>query len=304
MATQKLVAIVADRALARLVATALEDLIDPPPEALTLFEDGPNWRIEAYVPEPADAAATTRTLEDLLQQPIPPFTVEAVPDLNWVALSQAALPPVVAGRFVIHGSHDRSRVPRGPNSILIEAGEAFGTAHHATTFGCLLAIDRLARNRRFGSVLDLGCGSGVLSIAVAKALPAASILGTDIDARSIEVAGENTRANGVAGRIRLVCTESFAHPQLRRRGAFDLVIANILAGPLIELAMKLAPLMSARGKLVLSGVLIGQAPAVIAAYRNMGLHLDAHRRADGWSTLILSRRGASASPRQAPTRAA
>lgn len=304
MSPKKLVAIVGERTLAHQMAAALENLIDPPPEALTLFEDGANWRIEAYVADPADAGSTTRALEELLGRPLPPLAAEDVPDLNWVALSQAALPPVFAGRFVVHGSHDRARVPRGPNAIMIDAGEAFGTAHHATTYGCLLAIDDLARRRAFRRVLDLGCGSGVLSIAAAKAMPGAGVLATDIDARSIEVARENTRANSVARRIRLICAEGFAHPLLRRRAAFDLVIANILAGPLIELANDLAPLIAARGKLVLSGLLIDQAPAVIAAYRGAGLRLETHRRVNGWSTLSLSRRGACARVDAALPRAA
>ena len=153
-------------------AMRLQDLIEPPPEALTVFENGPGkWRVEAYFEDDAGGRDLAGELASLVAGPLPTF-FRVIPDLNWVAISQAALPPVRAGRFTIHGSHDRNRVARGPNTILIDAGEAFGTAHHATTFGCLLAIDRLSRSRSFRSVLDLGCGSGVLAIAVAKSIPA------------------------------------------------------------------------------------------------------------------------------------
>lgn len=291
MTTAKLVAVLDDRNFARELAGAMSDLVDPPPDALTLFEDGPRWRIEAYYEPAPDAAALRALLADLLQKPIPALEVTDVPDLNWVALSQAALPPVVAGKFVVHGSHDVGRVPRGPNSIRIDAGEAFGTAHHATTYGCLIAIDQLTRARAYRNVLDLGCGSGVLAIAVAKSLPQATILATDNDRRSAEVARENMAVNGVGKRIGVLLADGFAHPRLRRPASFDLVIANILAGPLTKLATGVARLVEPGGNLVLSGLLIAQAAPLIATYRNAGFDLVHHRRSDGWSTLILRRRG-------------
>src|SRR5690349_10363147 len=144
MAFLKFAALFDDRAEAYAAAHALEELVEPPPEALTVFEHGPaGWRLEAYFGEEASERDLAAELAPLVSAPLPEFARETVPDLNWVAMSQAALPPVRAGRFTIHGSHDRTRVARGPNAILIDAGEAFGTAHHATTFGCLLVIDRL-----------------------------------------------------------------------------------------------------------------------------------------------------------------
>jgi ribosomal protein L11 methyltransferase len=210
--------------------------------------------------------------------------------LNWVAISQAALPPVRAGRFTIHGSHDRGRVVRGPNTILIDAGEAFGTAHHATTLGCLLAIDRLARSNQFGSVLDLGCGSGVLAIAVAKSIVGARIVAADMDAQSVKVAAENVRLNGVARQIRVTQASSTMHPEIRSRVPFDLLIANILAGPLVRLAPDLTPALDRGGTLVLSGILVPQAPEVIATYGAHGFALQRHDRITGWSTLTFARR--------------
>ena len=271
MALEKITADFGDRAEAMQAASALQDLIEPAPDALTVFEDGKGaWRLEAYFNDGLGERDLDGELTAILGHGLARFTREAVPDLNWVAMSQAALPPVEAGRFVVHGSHDTSRVRRGPASILIDAGEAFGTAHHATTLGCLMAIDRLTRAEDFQTVLDLGTGSGVLAIAVAKALPAADIIATDLDVQSVKVAAENIRINGMAGRIAVTRADGVRHIWLRQSPPFDLVIANILAGPLIRLAPDLRRTVKAGGTLVLSGLLIPQAPQVIAAYRALG----------------------------------
>src|SRR5690606_11194247 len=158
-----------------------------------------------------DCDAIAGQIGGMLPFPVPHIDVVAVPDENWVEVSQSALPPVTAGRFTIHGSHDRGVVPRGPNTVLIDAGEAFGTAHHATTQGCLIALDRVTRRRQFESVLDLGCGSGVLAIAAARALPGARIEASDNDPVAISVARTNARLNGVAGRIRMWVARSEEH---------------------------------------------------------------------------------------------
>jgi ribosomal protein L11 methyltransferase len=291
MAFIKFAALFSDRARAYGTASALQDLLEQPPEALTVFEDGPaSWRIEAYFSAEAAERDLAADLAAVVDLPLPPFTTESIPELNWVAISQAALPPVHAGRFTVYGSHDRACIPHGPNAILIDAGEAFGTAHHATTLGCLLAIDRLARGRRFGSVLDLGCGSGVLAIATAKSLPKARIVAADMDPQSVRIATGNVRINGVSNRIAIVRAAGLEHPEFRRRTPFDLVIANILAGPLIRLAPPLARALSAKGTLVLSGILVPQAPEVIAAYGAHGFALNRHDRITGWSTLTLQNR--------------
>ena len=293
---RKLAVEIADRDLARRIAGALQDLIEPAPDALTIFEHGAAaWRIEAYYADAPEPRLVRNRLENILGAGVPTPREEEVPDLDWVSLSQSALPPVVAGRFTIYGSHDRGRVPQGPNAILIDAGEAFGTAHHATTFGCLAAIDALTRRRRFARVLDLGCGSGVLAIALARALPHAAILATDLDAPSVAVARDNMRRNGVAARVAAFAADGLDHPRLRGDGRFDLVAANILADPLVVLARGLARALASGGTLVLSGLLTGQAPRVLAAYRAAGFVLRTHRRIEGWSTLILVRRGRPAS---------
>jgi ribosomal protein L11 methyltransferase len=298
--------IVDDKDEAHTLAAALQDLIEPAPDALTLFEHGPpigdlaapagvadvkaivRWKIDAYYDHAPDAAALRKELAAL---DVPVISVDPVPDNNWVAMSQAALPPVTAGRFVIHGSHDNDRVPQGPNSIMIDAGEAFGTAHHATTSGCLAAIDRVTRTRRYTNVLDLGCGSGVLAIAVARVLPKALILASDLDEPSVAVAAENMRLNGVANRIHVFAAVGLEHPFIRQAGRFDLLIANILANPLIMLSKSIAQAVEPGGTVLLSGLLIPQAPQVIAAYRASGFQLVRHDRVYGWSTLELKRLG-------------
>ena len=284
-----------DRDLARTVAGALQNLIDPPPEALSVFEadgsetSGP-WRITAYYHVAPELEGLRQTLQQIVDAEIPTPRLDAVPDLNWVALSQAALPAVRAGRFWIFGAHDRHKVPQGPGAILIEAGEAFGTAHHATTYGCLLAIDRLTRAQRFRDVLDLGCGTGVLAIAVARAQPQAHILASDIDASSVDVARGNIAINRSGGRIRAVCAEGLEHRALRGRGRYDLLIANILAAPLILLAKDIARSVRQGGVVVLSGLLTPQAHELVANYRAARFMVQDHIRFAGWSTLVLRRR--------------
>ena len=302
MTSHKLTAEVADRARAMRIAGALQDLLVPPPDALTVFEEpgtadadeAPTvrgWRIEAYFSEPRVPAELEADLATLLGEPSPSFQPADIPDVNWVALSQAALPPVRAGRFTVHGAHDTDRVPQGPGAILIEAGEAFGTAHHATTYGCLLALDQLARTHTFKRILDLGCGSGILAIAATRAWGKARILGVDIDERSVEVAEENAQTNKASEHIEFVCGGVEA-PAIRKAAPFDLVVANILAAPLIELAPDIARVADAPGGIVvLSGLLTREAPSVQAAYNAQGFALLSHRRCDGWSVLTLVKRG-------------
>lgn len=296
MTPHKMIAEVDSRGRAMRIAGALQDLIEPPPDALTVFEDKsgdaelPLWRIEAYFSDSRTPATLESELSALLDEPSPAFLSADVPDLNWVALSQAALPPVRASRFTVHGGHDRGRVPQGPNAILIEAGEAFGTAHHATTFGCLVALDRLSAARRFRRVLDLGCGSGILAIAAARTWPQASVHGVDIDAQSVVVARENAAVNRIAAQIAFTCGRGLSAPAVRSAGPFDLVLANILAGPLVALAPDIRRGTARGAAVVLSGLLTPEAPRVLAAYRAQGFALTAHRRTDGWSTLTLVKR--------------
>lgn len=289
MALHKFCAEFTNRARAHKTAGFIENIVDPPPAAVTVFEAGVNgWRVEAYFEDDVAIAALNDSLTAAFGDNAVQLQEAEIPDLNWVAVSQAALPPVEAGRFTIHGSHDRHRVPRGPGAILIDAGEAFGTAHHATTLGCLLAIDRLTRKIIFDQVLDLGCGSGVLAIAVARADPGARIIATDIDPQSVAVAQQNIEINGVAMRVQTAVAYGVDHPALRGQ-EFDLVIANILAGPLLALAPDLSRTVTRGGALILSGLLNDQAAQIIARYRSLGFRLERHDRITGWSTLTLRR---------------
>lgn len=297
MSAGKLSVRVEDRTLAHHIAGVFTDLFEPAPHAVTVFEAGSGWLVEAYYEDAApDADGAAGTLAAILDVEGVRCTAEDVPEENWVARSQAALPPVHAGRFTIYGSHDRARVGRGWNTVQIDAGEAFGTAHHATTYGCLIALDRLARHGRAPrAVLDLGTGSGVLAIALQRAAPAARILGTDSDARSVEVAVENASRNALTGehdqRLRFRCARGLRDTEIRSRTPFDLVIANILAGPLIQLAPVIASHTRPMGRVLLSGILMRQAREVIARYCSLGFRLDRHDRYEEWSTLTLTRRG-------------
>lgn len=283
----------AEAGAARAATMALSELLDPPADAASQFEEmlpaAPGgqvgWRVEAYFGEQPELATLRALLESILGAGTPDLELQEVPDLNWVSISQAALPPVTAGRFTVHGAHDRSSVPQGPWTIEIDAGEAFGTAHHATTYGCLEAIDRLTRRRTFGRVLDLGCGSAVLAIAAARALPRAAVLATDIDPVAVDVARRNVVINGCRGRIRTAVRDGAP------RSRFDLLIANILAGPLIKLAPRVRAATGRGSRVVLSGILVPQAASVVAAYVSQGFSVDRHRQIAGWSTLVLVNRG-------------
>ncbi len=219
-----------------------------------------------------------------------PPRLEAVPDANWVALSQASLPPVAAGRLVVHGSHDRARFAMQRRAVEIEAGEAFGTGYNATTALCLQALDGLAKRRVFARVLDLGCGSGVLAIAAARLLPAARVVAVDNDRRAVAIARENARLNRVAARVRVLEAAGFAHRALRWARRFDLVLANILPGPLVALAPDMRRALRAAGVIVLSGVLDHQAREVAAVYRSAGFSMVRRLQAQGWTALVLARR--------------
>ena len=227
---------VADLDAGRSVSGLLGEVIEPAPLAVTLFEDErPAFVVEAYY-EHAPSASRSIARSRISARASAAPSVEAVPDANWVAISQAALPPILAGRFIVHGSHDRARVGVRPLAIEIEAGEAFGTGHNATTSGCLETIDVLTRRRRFARVLDLGCGTGVLAIAAARALPACARHRQRQRSHRHRHRQANMRLNRVAARVRIVTASGFAHPRLRRPQSFDLMVANILPRPLIALA--------------------------------------------------------------------
>src|SRR5262245_20737904 len=280
----------AARAAGRGAADLLSELPQPRALAVTLFESGPaTFVVEAYYDPQPPLAVLTGALASLAGTLGAP-TLEAVPDQNWVALSQAALPPVAAGRFRVHGRHDRERTSPRRTAIEIEAGEAFGTGHSATTALCLEAIDRLARRRPFANVLDLGCGTGVLAIAAARSNPGARVLAVDSDPLAAAIARSNVRLNGVGERVHVIDATGLAHPRLRRSRAFDLVLANLLPDLLIELAQPMPRALRPDGLAVLSGILDQQAREFAATYCAAGFALAARSRRAGWTALTLVRR--------------
>jgi ribosomal protein L11 methyltransferase len=218
---------------------------------------------------------------------------ETVGATDWVQSSLQGLTPVAAGRFIVHGAHDRGRVPPNRIGIEIEAALAFGTGHHGTTRGCLLALDRFAKRRPDGErsdvrVLDLGTGSGVLAIAAARALRR-PVLASDNDARAVRAARANARLNRTGALVEVIQADGVTASHFRAR-PFDLIFANILLGPLKRIATPMARLIGANGCLVLSGLLAAQASAALAAYRVHGLVLEHRIHLEGWVTLVLRRR--------------
>jgi len=245
--------------------------------------------------EPFEDAATVEALyvampdgELLTRLAGKPVDVGQLPDVDWIKLSQEGLPPVRAGRFFVYGAHDAGTVPHGVIPIKIEAGLAFGTGHHETTALCLHVLSDLSKRRRFANVLDLGCGTGLLAIGAAK-LWRKSVLASDIDAVAVDVTKENARANGEAPLVRALTADGLDHPALAGQAPYDLIVANILAGPLTRLAPAIARALAPGGMLVLSGLLQWQENLVLSFYRPHGLQWRNARREGVWSALTLER---------------
>ncbi|RWH30553.1 50S ribosomal protein L11 methyltransferase [Mesorhizobium sp.] len=213
---------------------------------------------------------------------------EALPDIDWVARSLEGLKPVRAGRFFVHGAHDRDKRRSGDLAIEIEAGLAFGTGHHGTTAGCLELLEQVVLRERPGNALDLGTGSAVLAIALAK-LAHVPVLATDIDPVAVRVAATNARLNRVKALVETVTAPGFHHPIFSRRAPFDLIVANILARPLMRLAPEMARHIKLGGSLVLSGILDRQRDAVISAYVGQSFRHVRTLHREGWVTIHLKR---------------
>jgi ribosomal protein L11 methyltransferase len=281
---------IGDERTARRVVDLLNESLDDGQAAIAAFErsDG-RWDISAHFAEPPDEASIRALVAlaagDAIAQHIAFDTVEAK---DWVAASLEDLVPVPAGRFIVHGRHDRARVAANKLGIEIEAALAFGTGHHGTTRGCLLLLGQVLRSRQPRRVLDLGTGTGVLAIAAAKALRR-RVLASDIDPVSVHVARDNARLNAVGNLVEAVCATGFSAPQFAARKPFDLVLANILANPLRQMATPMARHLAPSAFVILSGLLPHQARSVIASYRARGLLLRRELLIDGWSSLLLQR---------------
>lgn len=284
--------IVADAAQADDIADLLTDCADPAAQAVACFDIGEGRReITAYYGSEPDAGRIARLVEARLPtgRTLREVRVARVPQEDWVATSQRRLGPVRAGGFLIHGGHDRARCGWFRAAIEIDAGQAFGTAHHGTTRGCLMMLDSFARRRSIGRVCDLGTGTGVLAIAAAKR-GARHVVGSDNDPLAVGIARANARLNGMGGRIGILRAQGLDHPRLRGAGQFDLVVANILARPLWDLAPGLARAVVAGGGAILSGITGRQAPALEARYRAFGFAMRRRIVIEDWATLRLVRR--------------
>jgi ribosomal protein L11 methyltransferase len=274
-------------------------LLDPLPtivaEEIEAFNDD-KWQLNAYFaakPSKAVIAAIQSRLNSTAQaKPV----VEKLPDADWVVMSQQGLNPVYAGRFYVHTSSNKGIVPEGATPFLIEASRAFGTGGHETTSGCLMMLDNMKRaGKRFDMIADIGTGTGLLAFAAHSLWPKAYMTASDIDPVSVDVTADNAQVNNVPcgvsqGQLALCAAEGTAHPLITSRAPYDLVTANILAGPLIELAPSIAQIMDDGGALILAGLLNTQADAVLRAYRRHGFRLEKRVDCGDWPCLWLVKR--------------
>jgi ribosomal protein L11 methyltransferase len=274
-------------------------LVDPAPALITREPDETQpskWELSAYFEEKPDAG-----LIALIQSLVPSAAkrtplLEQLPDEDWVTVSQAGLEPVHAGRFYVHTQTNRGTPPLGTTSFQIEASQAFGTGGHATTAGCLAVLDGLKRRgARFDHIVDIGTGTGLLAFAARHLWPRAYVTASDIDPVSVDVTVDNAQINTVPlgqhpGHLALCAASGTDHEMIQRRAPYDLVIANILAGPLVELAPAFAEIMADGGTLILAGLLAKQVDTVSAAYRRVGLRVAAQRGDGDWPCLRLVKR--------------
>jgi ribosomal protein L11 methyltransferase len=291
-----------DEATARRVADIIVETFDPAETAAAAFEETANaatwsggpWIVELFFGRPPNEEAV-RELVALVSDAATAAaaTFADVPKRDWVAASLEGLEAVREGRFVIHGSHGRARVRPGDIGIEIEAALAFGTGHHGTTRGCLAALNAVARRRRPVRILDIGTGTGVLAIAAARRFRRPVAAG-DIDSIAVEAAAGNVRQNRAHPYVRPVLARGLGHPALRSKGPYDLIFANILARPLRGLAPSIRAAATPGGEIILSGLLGGDVPGVISAYRAQGLILVRRRDIEGWATLMFRRPFSSA----------
>jgi ribosomal protein L11 methyltransferase len=293
-----------DEAQARSIADLVVETFDPAETAAAAFEEnastaswGPTpWVVEVYFGHAPDednvrALVACAVGEELASQ----IAFGRVEKKDWVASALEGLSAVRAGRFLVHGAHDRARGKPNDIAMEIEAALAFGTGHHGTTRGCLLFLDEILKKRRPSQILDIGSGTGVLALGAALALHEKVAAG-DIDRDAVLAARKNAILNGAGPWLRPVVAKGAAHPSLNIRGHYDLILANILAKPLRLLAPSAAPLLAPGGDVVLSGLLARDVPGVLTAWAAQGLALAWRRDLDGWATLLLRRGGAAPRP--------
>lgn len=269
------------------IAAALEEALDPEALSISIFELNETlFEVSALYETPPDRAA----LHDLItavsdRARAATLSIEPLPEADWVTISQGQRGPVRAGRFLIHGSHDRDHVLRNRYTFEIDADQAFGTAHHATTRACLIVLDRFAKHSRPDLVLDLGTGTGILAIAASLAFDR-PVVATDNDPVAVRIAKDNARKAGLRRQIHVLAAEGLEDPVLRRLKP-DLIVANILAGPLYLLGPSIARCLAPGGHVLLSGITEAQSPATTARYCSFGFALEQRIVSDGWAALLL-----------------
>ena len=273
---------------AQALADAVEN-IEPTPTGVGVFEveDGSGmFEVGAYfIEQPDDIALALLAAANGAK----PFAISELPETDWVAAVRRELAPIIAGQFFLYGSHDADKVPADCVPLLIEAAMAFGTGHHGTTKGCLLALDRLARQGFVGkNVIDVGCGTAVLAMGAAKIWDGL-VLASDIDEVATDTAMANVQCNDLDGRVKTVTCAGFDHPDLHAAAPYDLVFANILKGPLIDLAPSMAQHVATDGYIILSGILNEQAAETVDCYVAAGFGVDHHETLGEWSTLTLQK---------------
>lgn len=279
-----------DKPKAEGLGVALEEL-DPAPTGVGVFEmeDGSGlWEVGAYFLEAPDDVVLALLAA---AHGAKPFVISEVPDIDWVAHVRRELAPVVAGRFFVYGSHDADKLPDDATGLLIEAAMAFGTGHHGTTQGCLQLFDQmLTVGHRPANVADIGCGTAVLAMAAARELPEARVLASDMDQVAVDVALSNIAANDLEGRIACVTAPGFDHAEIGAMAPYDLIFANILKGPLLELAPALSGHLSSGGRAILSGLLLHQRDEIVAGYAESGLELEQFLEIGDWVSLLLTKK--------------
>ncbi|WP_332696598.1 50S ribosomal protein L11 methyltransferase [Bosea sp. (in: a-proteobacteria)] len=291
---------------ARALTELLGEIFDPTETAISAFEVESGvttlslnepWKVEIYFAHHPDEASVRDMLRGIVGDDIDDVPFVTVNQQDWVANSLEGLKPVRAGRVLVHGAHDRDFVRINDVAIEIEAALAFGTGHHGTTAGCLLALDAELKRRRPRHAIDVGTGTGILALALAKQVKRKVVAG-DIDAIAVEVAARNAGANQAPQALDLYVAPGLRHAKANRPRHFDLVFANILAGPLRKLAPSIAAVLADDGVVILSGLLEMDVAGVVAAYRHQGLALARRSSREGWATLVMKRGGAAARPRR------
>ncbi|MGM4967630.1 50S ribosomal protein L11 methyltransferase [Tardiphaga sp. 1201_B9_N1_1] len=283
---------VGDEFSAKRIVDLLTESFEEGQAAIAAFESPEGrWDVTVHFADPPDETSI-RDLVSLASDDTVAASIvfDSIEAKDWVKESLKGLVPVRAGRFIVHGQHDRDQVRPNQLGIEIEAALAFGTGHHGTTRGCLIYLDYVLRAKAPKRMLDLGTGTGVLAIAAAKATKR-RVLATDIDPMSVKVARENMRLNGVGNLVDTVCATGFSSPAFGDRAPFDLILANILANPLRAMSTDMSRHLTRNGMVILSGLLPHQAMSVIAAYRARGLVLRKHQIIEGWSSLLMQRAG-------------